>query len=160
MPRITPEKTTRQARPVTREPKNERKKRVPLGTMRSKLSAETREGYHRHWINDKPGRLQQALDGGYEFVKAQGESVGDLGTIEGNDLGTMTSRIVGTHESGVPMRAYLMEIKQEWRDEDVAEKAKAAAEIDEQIRGGTIGDDSELGHEHRYSPDGGIKYDT
>ena len=72
----------------------------------------------------------------------------------------MVSRIVGSHENGSPMSAYLMEIKQEWRDEDVAEKAKAAANIDEQIRGGTADDGGEFGNEHRYIPDDGIKYKT
>lgn len=160
MPRQTAVKTKRQPRTTERASGDERKQRIPLGTLRSKLTAERREGYHRHWINDTAGRLQMALDGGYEFVKVQGEKVGDFGHIGGQDLGTMVSRIVGSHENGTPMRAYLMEIKQEWRDEDVAEKLKAAQDIDDQIRGGTIDDGGELGHEHRYSPDGGIKYDT
>ena len=157
MTRLTEEKSTRQARSTERTPA-ERQTRVPLGTLRSKLTAESREGYHRHWINDVAGRLSQALAGGYNFVHSKGEKVGEGQELSSYNLGTMTSRIVGNHENGAPMSAYLMEIKQEWRDEDMAEKAKADALIDEQIKGGALDDGGEFGNEHRYIPDGGIKY--
>ena len=100
-----------------------------------------------------------ALDGGYNFVAQVGEKVGDAEQIGGHSLGSMLSVIVGSHENGSPMRAYLMEIKQEWRDEDVAEKLKVANAIDDQIRAG-IEDGGEFGNEHRYIPEGGIKYDA
>ncbi len=152
----------REARTENRdEDRNPRKQRVPLGTPRSHLTAETREGYHRHWINDKPGRLELAIDGGYEFVKDKNGKVGEHGNLGSHDLGSMVSRIVGTNEGGTPLRAYLMEIKQEWRDEDVKAKLSIAYEIDNQIRNGQAGDDgNEYGNDHRYVPEEGINYKT
>jgi hypothetical protein len=44
--------------------REERKKRVPLGVPRTKLTVPTRPGYQRRWINDDAkGRLQHALKG-------------------------------------------------------------------------------------------------
>lgn len=153
-----PRATSREAdREEKRDP---RKRRVPLGQIRSKLSAEAREGFHRLWVNDYPeGHLQQALDAGYEFVKGD-VKIGDHGELGGHDLGSMRSEIVGTKPDGRAMRGYLMEIKQEWHDEDMAEQLKRAQAIDDQIRSGTAGDDPEHGNENRYIPEDGIKYDT
>lgn len=156
---------TRQAerntqREETREPTvSPRKKRVPLGQHRSVLEAETREGYHRLWVNDYPeGHLQQALDGGYMFTQA-GDKPGD--ELRSHDLGSMRSEIVGTRPDGSAMRGYLMEIRQEWHDEDMAESLKHAQSIDDQIRNGTAGDDgNEHGSDQRYIPEGGIDYRT
>ena len=48
--------------------KAERKKRTPLGVPRQKLAVTGRQGYKRRWINDRDGRIQQALEGDYQFV--------------------------------------------------------------------------------------------
>jgi hypothetical protein len=136
-----------------------RKRRSRLGDHRSVLEAEVREGYHRLWVNDYPeGHLQTALDSGYMFTKAKDTQEGNL---RGHELGSMRSEVVGTKPDGSPMRGFLMEIKQEWHDEDMAENLKHAQDIDDQIRGGTAGDDgNEHGSENRYTPDGGTKYNT
>ena len=156
---------TRQAdREIKREETRERdvpqrKRRVPLGQHRSVLEAETRKGYHRLWVNDYPeGHLQQALDGGYMFTQA-GDNPGD--ELRSHDLGSMRSEIVGTKPDGTAMRGYLMEIRQEWHNEDMANSLKHAQDIDDQIRGGTAGDDgNEHGSDKRYTPDEGINYQT
>jgi hypothetical protein len=142
-----------------RQEENPRKRRSRLGQHRSVLEAETREGYHRLWVNDYPeGHLQLALNSGYMFTKAGNDAEQEL---RSHDLGSMRSEIVGTKPDNSVMRGYLMEIKQEWHDEDMAENLKHAQDIDDQSRGGTAGDDgNEHGSENRYSPDGGIKYDT
>lgn len=148
-----------ESREATREEKSPRKKRVPLGSYKSVLDAEAREGYHRLWVNDYPeGHLQQALDGGYQFTNA-GENAGD--DLLSHELGSMRSEIVGTKPDGSSMRGYLMEIKQEWHDEDMAEQLKHAQDIDDQINSGIAGDDgNEHGSENRYVPEDGIKYQT
>ena len=148
------------SRDATRESKlPQRKKRTRLGSHRSVLEAEVREGYHRLWVNDYPeGHLQQALDSGYQFTNAKDDAGDDL---RGHDLGNMRSEIVGTRPDGSVQRGYLMEIRQEWHEEDMAENLKHAQEIDDQIRGGTAGDDGlGDGKELRYIPEEGIKYDT
>ena len=140
---------------------NQRKERVPLGTMRSKLSFEARKGYHGLVVNDHPeGHLQEALNAGYEFVKGD-VKIGNHGQLGGTELGSMRSVVVGTKPDGSPMRGYFMEIKQEWHDEDMAEQIKHAQDIDDQIRGGTAGQDgNEYGSENQYIPEEGIKYQT
>lgn len=74
----------------------------PLG---QKMAYADRPGYHRHWFNDWPGRVQEFYEKGYEHVKdANGKNI---------------SRVVGTAEGGGPLHAYLMEIPEEWWKEDV-----------------------------------------
>jgi len=67
------------------------------------LAASARPGYQRRWINDTPGRLQQAEAGGYSYVSEDPNA-------KSTDVGSRTSRVVGKDESGQGMRAYLMEI--------------------------------------------------
>jgi hypothetical protein len=60
--------------------REERKKRVPLGVPRTKLTAPTRPGYQRRWINDDAkGRLQHAKEGGYTHVEDPNLLVGEDG---------------------------------------------------------------------------------
>ena len=143
------------------EPKtiSKRKERVPLGILRQKLRAEQREGFSRRWINDKPGRLDDAVSAGYSFVSDpdDGLKIGD-----GNDasqiggVGTVISRTVGVHEGGRPMRAYLMEIDQETYDEDQEEKTRQVDEKEDSIRRGHD-NQGRPGDGSRYVPSAGIK---
>ena len=96
--------------------------RVPLGAMRPKLNYPTRPGYHRHWFSDTGGRIHDAGMAGYEFVEENedGRSV-------------KVSRRVGTNEDGSAMMGHLMEIRQEFYDEDQAVKQSRLDEIDAQI---------------------------
>lgn len=150
-----------ESRSATREEKSPRKRRTRLGSHRSVLEAEAREGYHRLWVNDYPeGHLQLALESGYMFTQASEENR-ENDNLRGHDLGSMRSEIIGNKPDGTAMRGYLMEIKQEWHDEDMAEALKPAQDIDDQIRQGTAGDDgNEHGKEHRYIPEEGINYET
>ena len=143
---------TRQARKEDRESEG-RKSRVPLGVPRSKLTVPQREGYHRRWINDVPGRLHAAGQAGWEYVEDPDLHVGDGAESGNSDMGSRVSRLVGKTESGGPLRAYLMEIKQEFYEEDQAAKLAVVDETDRAIREGKIGDDQE----GRYVPKGGIK---
>ncbi len=95
--------------------------RVPFGSARQKMAVEPRPGYHRHWFNDEPGRVDRALEAGYSHVT-------DVKTGENKKM------VVGRYESGAPQTAYLMEVPQEWYDEDQAAEQALVNEREETIR--------------------------
>lgn len=129
----------------------ERKKRVPLGVPRSKLTVPQRAGYNRRWINDdSKGRLQHAIEGGYTYVTDPNLRVGEDGAADKPD--SRVSRIVGRGEGNKPLRAFLMEIPSEMYQEDQASKQSALDEVDRAIRKGRLRSD---GEEHRYVPEDG-----
>jgi len=123
-----------------------RRKRASLGAPRLKLQAEKRDGYVRRFINDIPGRLILAQESGWEFVNEP----------HSPDEDSRTKRYVGTHEGGAPMYAYLMEIRQEFYDEDQAEKMAKLDEFDAALRRGnpTGVDDGEK--RNFYTPSEGV----
>jgi len=100
------------------------RERIPFGVPRSRMSVIGElPGYTLAWINDLGGRLEEAQLGGYEYVK-RGEirlAVGMDGDVtpHNSDLGDRISMIVGTHGkvNGEPLRAYLMKIRNEYREE-------------------------------------------
>lgn len=96
------------------EPKR-RPQRVPVGT-RNVLTAPKREGYHRRFVNDTDDRIQTFIDAGYEVVKGD-VSTGDDMVGNASKMGSAVSKSVGQGT-----KAVLMEIRQEWYDED--QKAK------------------------------------
>lgn len=116
-----------------------RRERKPFGSRRQRLRAEAREGYHRHWFNDSPGRIKEAVEAGYEHVKEDGKPI---------------HQVVGRDESGKPMDGYLMEIPIQWYLEDMKEREREADEIDEAIRGGEVGRKK---GDQRYVPGGAIR---
>lgn len=101
-------------------PRARRRVANPFGGLRQKLAYAKREGYHRHWFNDTPGRLKAAEEGGYSFVK--------------NDDQKNVSLAVGTNESGQPLFAFLMEIPQDWYDEDMRAQQNSVDEIERSIQ--------------------------
>jgi hypothetical protein len=120
----------RGARPTDRN-ETGRRTRVPLGMKQASLVASARPGYQRRWVNDVAGRLQQAIDGGYEHVSQDP-------TAKSQDLGVKTSRIVGAKEDGQAMSAYLMEIPMDWYEEDQKAKQKPLDEFEAALKGSTI----------------------
>ncbi len=135
----------RAPRSEDREERETRKKRRPLGGPSLKLDYPTRPGYHRHWMNDHKNRLHDADETGYEFVE------------EDHDGRQMkVTRRVGVHEDGSPMLAYLMEIRQEFYDDDQAAKQAEVDEIDRAILRPDQPNDSEAVDPHGfYTPDEG-----
>jgi len=123
-----------EVRSVDRE-ETGRKKRVPLGVQQPKMVAETRPGYVRYWFNDKGNRLASAQAAGYDYVKEHGDQ--------------KRSMTVGTHEDGRPMTAYLMEIPQEFYDEDQALKQVPLDEFEAAINGG-VPQGAEAGDQGRF----------
>ncbi len=114
-------------------------KRIPLGTSIARLSNDQRPGYYRRWINDVPGRLERARRAGYEHVK--------------DPKGEPVSTPAGTQEQGGGLRAYLMEMPNELRNEDLAAKSATVDEIDNAINRGKF---KEQQGDNRYVPDSGI----
>jgi hypothetical protein len=125
-----------------------RSTRVPLGVARSKLSVPKRDGYVRRWVNDTEGRLLNATQGGYEYAKDQSLQIGSPDVDnENRDLGARISRVV---DKSTGQKAYLMEIKEEFYEEDQAAKRIAVKAKDDLIKNGKLDDDAD-----RYIPDNG-----
>ena len=98
--------------------------RKPFGARNQRLDNSERPGYHRHWFNDYPGRIQAALEAGYTHVK--------------DKAGKNMCRLVGTAEGGGGLNAYRMEIPLEWYEADQkAKQARDEAKMD-QIRRGIV----------------------
>jgi hypothetical protein len=134
-----------------------RRKRIPLGVHRSKMSVPAGlipDGHHGHWLNDVDNRLMMAQQGGYDFVENNGRyKIGEDTNDVNSDLGSKVSQIVD-REKGT--RAYLMVIPQEFYDEDQAAKLKPVDEIDQQIKNGGYKADG-LESDKAY---GSVKYDS
>lgn len=107
------------------EGKVTRSTRKPFGSQTQKLAFPQREGFHRHWFNDTPGRIDSAKEAGYVHVKDP---------VTGQNV----QRVVGTTAQGTALMAFIMEIPKEWWDEDMAVYAKAADEKEESIRRGQV----------------------
>jgi len=99
-----------------------RPERKPFGSMQLKMAYEKREGFHDHWFNDIPGRIDRATEAGYEHVKDKD--------------GKNVSRVVGTSPEGGPLTAYLMRIPEEWYSEDMKLEQAIIEEREELMRRG------------------------
>ena len=122
-----------------------REKRRPFGSQTQKLAYEPRVGYHRHWFNDNPGRIEQALEAGYTHVEDKESK--------------KVARVVGVNPAGGPLHGFLMEIPQEWYEEDMAQQAAVNAEREAAIRTGSIA--GQPGKDGVYVPESrGIKIST
>ena len=108
-----------------------RAERVPLGSYRQKLTAPERAGFHRRWINDNGDRIVQAEAGGYQFVEDERDR---------DEAGRGVKRFmtVGVKEDGSPLKAYLMEIRQEFFDEDQKAKQSKIDEVEAAIKRGKV----------------------
>ena len=128
------------AKPETKQAR----RRIPMSTPVRKLEVPEIPGYYLYWFREE--RVPRAMEAGYEMVK-RGEtaltSLDIAGTkqVDGNtDLGDNVSFVSGTNDNGVPQRAYLMKLKQEFRDEDQAELDRRNAAILQAIfRGEQVG---------------------
>lgn len=133
-----------------------RKDRIPLGRPRMKLNVKPREGYHRHWINDTPGRLEDAVNGGYSFVR--NEIVGQGGDVsQVGGLDDRVSRVVGVAADGGPLRAYLMEMPQDMYEADQRAKMADIALTEDEIKRGVKGREvAGVEGENIYTPAGNV----
>jgi len=109
--------------PKRGRPRNEdRAERVPIGVRRQRLGAEERRGFHRHWFNDSPGRIDAAKAGGYEHVT--------------DENGEPRRARVGVAPDGEVQMGYLMEIPQKFYDEDQRAKHKSVDEFEDALKRG------------------------
>lgn len=122
-----------------------RRKRIPMSTATRKMEVPAIDGWYLYWALES--NIPAMMQGGYEFVDQSEARLVQTGlandkSISGNtDLGTrvsMVGSLSGTAGNG-PERAYLMKLRQEWRDEDRAEiDAKNAGILGSIFKGETI----------------------
>lgn len=114
-----------------------RQNRRPFGSNQQKLFYPQRPGFHRHWFNDEDGRIEDAKAAGYENVK------------EGDNP---VRRVVGTAKAGGPLYGYLMEIPEEWWEEDMARNQEQVDRTEQAIGRGEMitGKSSEDGNAKFY----------
>jgi len=132
-----------------------RKKRNVFNGTEAKISVQTQiDGYHLHVFTDAGGRIQEALDNGYEFVRP--DEVGGVSenvVSRNGDLGERIRYLVNPRAEGSEQYGYLMKIRQEWYEEDQAELQAKNNLIDAAVRKGKItGDNPSF-----YTPRDGIK---
>lgn len=146
--------------PANRSATNAERKRIPMSVPVQKLEAPDIPGYHLHWFQGTPERLQRALDGGYEFVderemQINNVSLGGDSTKSGNtDMGSRVS-VVSGHEvgkDGQPTRLILMKIKLEWYEEDQKLVDQRNARVADSLTSGAIGAEKDRAgdSQHRY----------
>ena len=105
-----------------------RRKRADVNGQHLKLAFPEREGFHRRWVNDKPGRVAMFEKLAYDHVRDPSiKSDGPDGRIR---------RLVGTTEGGAPQYAYLMETPREEYQFGVDEKEESRAAFEATINRG------------------------
>jgi len=87
----------------------------PLSGGQTKLDAPQIEGYTLRWFRGDPGRIQRALQAGWQFVEKDETDLVDTDiaggdTQKGTDLGSRVSLVSGDEVgfNGQPGRMYLM----------------------------------------------------
>jgi len=116
--------------------------RLPFNTHNLRLPLPDLDGFVCRYFNDEEGRINRALDAGYEFVNPiEFRSFKQASNVApNNDLGSRISVLVGFDDQGEPLRAYLMKLKSELYEEDQVRKQERLDEIDESIKFGRMGD--------------------
>lgn len=149
---------SRQNREDSRQQESPRRQRIPVGVPRLKLNAPNKEGYVRRWVNDDNTRLQDFEAGGYSFVHnvQAGDARGANDITARESVDSRVSRVVGKNEDGTPLRAYLMEIRKDWYDEDQRAKQARIDEQEAQMRRGADSEGNQPGRDGRYVPREGI----
>jgi hypothetical protein len=127
----------------------QRPRRNSIGVPRLTLAVKFQiPGYHLCWMNDD-GNVEQAVDSGYEFV-TRGETELESGVTPSNvDIGDKIKQKVGTTQQGDILYAYLMKIKQEWHEEDMAAIEAQNKQIEDAIASGSI--NGAVGQDGRYN---------
>jgi hypothetical protein len=135
------------------------RKRIPVDTPYNPLEYPQRPGYHRHIFNDKPGRLERALQAGYRFVTK--EEIPDY--IDRPDLrqkesvDSRVSWVVGQEDNGQPITGYLMELPEElYQADQAAREQRTIDTIKESMR--LEQSERNPGRDELYPTDGGIKF--
>lgn len=101
-----------------------RKPRIGFGSFQQKLALDKRPGYHRHWFNDTPGRIDEAKASGWTHV-------------EDSDKRPV-KRIVGQGRDRGGLLAYAMELPEVFWEEDMASQAELARRPLDAIKGNPV----------------------
>ncbi len=132
--------------------------RMPMGAPELMLGVPKTDGHEMYWFADRPGRIPRAMAAGWEFVKRGEIQLSNFGFAsdvleDGNtDLGTNVSVHGGTSEKGGSERLYLMKIKKEWYDKDMALREEVSERTARSFLAGTLGSDKDSpgDSQHRY----------
>ena len=136
--------------------KDVRKERVPLGAPRLKLAVDGRAGYERRWVNDAGGRIDQAIEGGYQFVPRNGAEFKEGDVINRNEsVNDAVCKTVGSDGT----KAYLMEIPAGYYAADQKAKSDRLLETEKALKQGAD-EHGKPGKDGRYIPREGIKIST
>lgn len=103
------------------------RKRVKIG-MRNVLTAPQKPGFVRRFVNDIKDRIQVFKEAGYSIVEDD-ITVGDPKIGRASQLGSGVSSQVGGG-----MRSVLMEIPEEYYNEDFKEKQDKIKQVENEMR--------------------------
>ena len=133
----------------------QRPRRNSIGVPRLTLAVKFDiPGHHMCWMNDD-GNVESALDSGYEFV-TRGETELEDGVSPSNvDMGDRIKQKVGTTQQGDVLYAFLMKIKNEWHEEDMAAIELQNKQVEDAIVSGSI--NGAVGQDGRYNAGISIK---
>ena len=133
----------------------QRPRRNSIGVPRLTLAVKFDiPGHHMCWMNDD-GNVESALDSGYEFV-TRGETELEDGVSPSNvDMSDRIKQKVGTTQQGDVLYAYLMKIKNEWHEEDMASIESQNKQVEDAIASGNI--NGAVGQDGRYNAGISIK---
>ena len=123
-------------------PERAPRQRIPMALPTLKLSVPEIPGYVCYWFRGAPGRIQQAINAGYEFVERGEVELNNPGLansydVDGNtDMGSRVSVATGDGSEGPQNpRLYLMKIRRELWEEDEQAVAAKHESIAAQMRG-------------------------
>jgi len=122
--------------PMSATPPVVRPKRKPLGRQ-DVLKYPGRPGYVRRVVNDREDRIRRFEEAGYNIVQDADLVPGEKRAGDASQVGAPVSKQVGGG-----MRAYLMEIPEEWYNEDQAVKQGQVDAYEQEMqrtRGGVDG---------------------
>jgi len=133
----------------------QRPRRNSIGVPRLTLAVKFEiPGHHLCWMNDD-GNVESAVDSGYEFV-TRSETELESGVTPSNvDMGDKIKQKVGTTQQGDVLYAYLMKIKNEWFEEDMASIEAQNKQVEDAIVSGSI--NGAVGQDGRYNAGISIK---
>ena len=104
-----------------------------------RLVAPPKPGFVRRWVNDEGTRIDSLMDKGYTFVEDSDPS------ISSDDPGGRKSMKAGVAENGNVLRTYLMEISDEYYQEDQEAREQKVKSIEDQVRRAKVGGSQGIG---------------
>ena len=120
-------------------------RRIPAGQPITRLTTRgIPKGYRGYWA--KESQFSELLDAGYTFVYKENVEVGSMST-RNPSLGSLIRCDFGRDD------LYLMKIREDWYQENMAEKQKIVNLRDAQIHGGTVAP-----FKNDYRPKDGINF--